>query len=73
MQCEAASNMVMGPLIIEKAHRFCKALSIDDNKLGLSNGWLDGFKKRHGLQWRKLNGEAGSVNPQSAKDERICL
>jgi hypothetical protein len=72
-QREASGDVVTGPLIVEKARRFCQALGIADDELALSSGWLDGFKNRHGIRKCKLNGEAGSVNPQTAEAERVRL
>ncbi|CAG8605068.1 406_t:CDS:2, partial [Gigaspora rosea] len=49
----------------KKAAYFAKALSLPDNELKFSNGWIRQFKKRNGLRNFKLHGEAGSNIIQS--------
>ncbi|XP_025197514.1 tigger transposable element-derived protein 6-like [Melanaphis sacchari] len=49
-----------GNIIIKKAHKIAKRLNID--KFTGSNGWVDRFKKRHGIVYRQFYGVADSVN-----------
>lgn len=62
---------VTGPLIKAKAERFAEVLRVEG--MTFSEGWLTGFKKRHGLSRRKRHGEAGSVDTRDAEEERKRL
>ncbi|XP_044595847.1 tigger transposable element-derived protein 4-like [Cotesia glomerata] len=53
-----------GPLLKEKSKQFASKLGI--NNFLASNGWLDGFKRRHNIAFKKLAGESKSV------DQRVC-
>jgi hypothetical protein len=68
---EQRGETVTGPLIQEKAKRFAAVMKIQG--MAFSVGWLDGFKKRHGLSRVKRHGEAGSVDVRDAEDERRRL
>lgn len=63
-----------GELITEQAQRFWtrfKAEGIyDDNtkEPKFTNGWIDSFKKRHGIKCRIRHGEAGSVDAEATDD-----
>ncbi|XP_050065566.1 tigger transposable element-derived protein 4-like [Aphis gossypii] len=50
---------------MEKANEIAKRLNIAD--FGGSNGWLDRFRKRHGIVYRKICGEADAVDDNSIK------
>ncbi|XP_042901996.1 tigger transposable element-derived protein 4-like [Parasteatoda tepidariorum] len=52
-----------------KAEDFAKELGHEDNFKG-SNGWLESFKNRHGIIFRKLCGERASV-PESVCEDWI--
>ena len=41
----------------------------EDDRLNLSNGWLQCFKARNGLKEVKRHGEAASANTHSVEDE----
>lgn len=41
-----------------------------DEKLSLSNGWLEKFKKRNRLKEYKWHGEAASATSEAVKQER---
>lgn len=49
-------------LLLEEARSIRARLSIPEKDLHLSNGWLDKFKRRHGISQHVLHGEAESVN-----------
>ncbi|XP_050064726.1 tigger transposable element-derived protein 4-like [Aphis gossypii] len=49
----------------KKANEIAKRLNIAD--FGGSNGWLDRFRKRHGIVYRKICGEADAVDDNSIK------
>jgi hypothetical protein len=72
--CENQGDLITRALMLEKASHLCKLLKIPEEKLALSVGWLGSFKKCHGLQKRKLNGEAGSIDVTTAEAEwvRLC-
>jgi len=42
----------------------------DDERLSLSNGWLEKFKKRNRLKEFKWHGEASSATSEAVKKER---
>ena len=52
-----------GNLIKEKAKRLAELLSDGESTLRFSNGWLEKFKKRHGIRSYRRFGESGSVDP----------
>jgi hypothetical protein len=53
---------VDGPSLKRKAEEIATKLNTDFRP---PNGWIDGFKKRSGLVYRKVCGEANSVNPEA--------
>ena len=52
-----------GNLIKEKALKLAEFMHIPD--FIASDGWLDNFKKRHGITFKTVQGEAGAVDLQS--------
>ncbi|GBN23632.1 hypothetical protein AVEN_179996-1 [Araneus ventricosus] len=46
---------ISGPFIIEKVLQFAKALGYDEFRG--SNGWLEKFKRRHGIIAKVISGE----------------
>lgn len=54
---------ISGPLLLEKANQFAEQLEIHEFKQ--SNGWLDRFKERHGISFKKICGESKSVDSES--------
>ncbi|GBM99062.1 Tigger transposable element-derived protein 6 [Araneus ventricosus] len=49
-----------GPFIIEKALQFVKSLGYDEFRG--SNGWLEKFKRRHGIMANVISGESKDVD-----------
>ncbi|XP_060873374.1 tigger transposable element-derived protein 4-like [Metopolophium dirhodum] len=64
-QARTLNLAVNGPVLTEKANEIAKRLNITD--FGGSNGWLDRFRKRHGIVYRKICGEADAVDDNSIK------
>lgn len=64
-QCRQSNIPVGGPLLIEKAQSFAKKLNLNNFKA--NSGWLDRFKKRNNITFKKICGESAAVN----KD--VCL
>lgn len=61
-QCRNKNISVSGPILKEKAEEFAKSLEIRNFKA--SNGWLENFKKRHDLAFKKVCGESASVSKE---------
>ncbi|CAI6354755.1 unnamed protein product [Macrosiphum euphorbiae] len=59
-QARTLNLPVNGNIVTEKAHEIAKRLNIDE--FSGSGGWIDRFKKRHGIVYRQICGEAESVN-----------
>ena len=70
---EAQLQPITGPLIVAKGERLRDALNLPIDAIKFSNGWVDEFKRRHGLQHHQNHGEAGSVNLTSVKEERTRM
>ena len=51
-----ANLPVSGPILLGKAEEFASKLGISDFKA--STGWLDRFKDRNGITFKKVCGEA---------------
>ena len=54
---------VSGPMLVTKAEEFAKRLNHPDFKCSI--GWLDRFKERHNITFKKICGEAKSVDDKS--------
>ena len=52
----------------QKARDFAFSLRIPDTDFNCSVGWLERFKARHGITFKKISGEANSV---SGDDESV--
>ncbi|KAH7971175.1 hypothetical protein HPB49_019959 [Dermacentor silvarum] len=59
-QARAAGVNFGGTILREKAVEIADKLGIES--FCASNGWIDRFKKRHGICYRTVNGEAASVD-----------
>lgn len=63
-QCRDHNVSVGGPILKEKAEHFAKSFGY--NNFRASNGWLEKFKQRHDIVFRKVCGESASV------DDSVC-
>ena len=62
-QARGQNLPVSGDLIKGKAIKLAELMHIPD--FMASDGWLDHFKKRHGITFKTVQGEAGAVDSQS--------
>ncbi|GBL96372.1 hypothetical protein AVEN_43695-1 [Araneus ventricosus] len=54
------------PFIIEKALQFAKTLVYDEFRG--SNGWLEKFKRRHGIMAKVISGESKDVDDNDSEN-----
>ena len=54
---------VSGPILLAKAEEFAKKLEVENFRA--STGWLERFKERNGITFKKVCGEAKSVDTAS--------
>ena len=67
-----AQQDITGNILKEKATHFATQFSIND--FNSSDGWLTGFKNRHGLrQFRKQGESASAPSVEQLENERISL
>ena len=64
---EKSCVMLDGHFIKARAVAIAEELSVD---LKFSNGWLQGFKARHDLKYRKAHGEKKSADYKAAEEWR---
>ncbi|GBN10324.1 Tigger transposable element-derived protein 6 [Araneus ventricosus] len=57
---------ISGPFIIEKALQFAKALGYDEFRG--NNGWLEKFKRRHGIMAKVISGESKDVDDNASEN-----
>ncbi|KAG6853176.1 hypothetical protein H0H87_008786, partial [Tephrocybe sp. NHM501043] len=66
--------LLSSEILRQQWSRFADLLQIpEDERLKLSDGWLEGFKNRCGLKGYKQHGEAGSAKPEDVEDEHEWL
>jgi len=70
-QCRDANVRIGGPILKEKAENFAKSLGHEQFKA--SNGWLENFKKRHDIAFRKVCGESADVSDDVVNEWKINL
>lgn len=70
-QARAAGINFDGSILREKAMEVADRLGITD--FAASNGWIDRFRKRHGIAYKTVCGEAASVNTQTVDDWKATL
>lgn len=66
---------ITGDLIKKEAARYWKRLpQYQGMEVPVfSNGWLQGFKQRHGIKSRARHGEAGSVDIQALEEQLVAV
>ncbi|GBM03037.1 Tigger transposable element-derived protein 4 [Araneus ventricosus] len=57
---------ISGPFIIESALQFAKALGYDEFQG--SNGWLEKFKRRHGIMAKVISGESKDIDDNDSEN-----
>lgn len=70
-QAESRGLTLSGDVIQEAGTKFYDQLKVPkEERQKLSNGWLDSFKARVGLQSLRFHGEAASANIENVEEER---
>ena len=67
----AKGASVVDRLIVEKAKEVAEELHIDNFKV--SDGWLGGFKSRHGIKLQRPKGESGSADMEGVDIARTVV
>ena len=67
-EARAANMSLSGTLLKIKAKHFAE--KVGESDFVASNGWLHRFRKRHGIVYRKINGEAKSVDMSKVEEFR---
>ena len=63
--------MLTGEVLRQRWNAFTTYVEIpEEDRLKLSNGWLESFKDRHGLKEMKRHGEAASTSAATVEKER---
>ncbi|GBM51024.1 Tigger transposable element-derived protein 6 [Araneus ventricosus] len=57
---------ISGSFIIEKALQFAKALGYDEFRG--SNGWLEKFKRKHGIMAKVISGESKAIDDNDSEN-----
>lgn len=77
MEAKAKNMPLSGIIIKEKAFEIAKELG--NHEFSGSNGWLERFKDRHGLSFKKMSGNAMNIwlqcltsQPSDKYNEQIC-
>jgi len=73
-QATADGILLTGEILRQKWRTFADRVGVpEDERLNLSNGWLDRYKKRMGLKEYKRHGEAASAASETIDKERRRL
>ncbi|CAK5279727.1 unnamed protein product [Mycena citricolor] len=73
LDMEQKNRAVTGAMLIEQRKRLEIALNVPEERRLRGTGWLESFKKAHGLSERRRHGEAGSVDLAAVEVERKRL
>uniref|UniRef100_H3AEI1 HTH CENPB-type domain-containing protein n=1 Tax=Latimeria chalumnae TaxID=7897 RepID=H3AEI1_LATCH len=65
VQERAVGTPISGPIVKAQAEKFCQELN-GDNNFSASQGWLDRFRRRHGISQVKISGEIRSADSEAA-------
>ncbi|KAH6921566.1 hypothetical protein HPB50_002231 [Hyalomma asiaticum] len=71
LDTRARNVPISGAILQQKAKDFASILGHDDFKA--SNGWLQGFKSRHGVVGRVISGESASADSDASASWKILL
>ena len=69
MNAKEQNTTVLGEIMREKAKYFAKILGISDLEFDCSSLWLERFKVRHEISFKRVCGEANSVETNSVEME----
>lgn len=70
-QAMAQDLLLSGEVLRQKWTAFANLVGVsEDERLALSNGWLDRFKARNGMREYKRHGEAASADPEAVQKEK---
>ena len=64
---DRGANFFSGPIVREKAEEFAKKLDVQGDWKA-SESWFSRFKKREGLVYKKLHGEAKNADVQQKEN-----
>ncbi|GMF10522.1 unnamed protein product [Phytophthora lilii] len=70
--CEAQHVCLSRRLMTAKARRILDGIE-NAPAHNLSDGWLTGFMRRHGLRFREMHGEAASVDPADVLEAKLAM
>ena len=62
LQCQHRGVALTGDLIRAKAQTFAGSMSVSEENIRSSNGWLHKFQQRHKLRAVRIHGESGSAD-----------
>ncbi|MEW8546499.1 MAG: transposase, partial [Candidatus Thiodiazotropha sp.] len=60
---------ITGPFMMEKATGLAERLGVPEGQFKVSSGWLERFKERHGISFKRVCGEEKSVDMHSDQME----
>ena len=60
---------ISGPIMMQQAKELAENLGMPKGEFKCSNGWRDRFKERHGISFKRICGEANSVDTGSDQME----
>lgn len=69
--CRDTNIPMSGPIIQGQARELAEKLKM--NYFSVTNGWLEKFKRRHGVQYRQIFGESAKVSDASIKEWRLMF
>jgi transposase len=59
---------ISGPILQEKARQFAAELGHPSDVFKASNGWLEKFRFRHAISFRRIRGECASVDNSTTEE-----
>ncbi|XP_060847818.1 jerky protein homolog [Rhopalosiphum padi] len=64
---------VSGEMLCEKARSFHRQFSKNNHAFNACKGWLDNFKKRHGIRRLKISDEKLSIKPFQEEFKQLVI